>query len=40
MMPSAEAWIEQLGLAPHPEGGYYRELYRSSEIEALTPAGG
>ncbi len=23
--------IEKLGLAPHPEGGFYRELYRSSQ---------
>ena len=33
MSPSSEAryWIEQLALIPHPEGGYYRETYRSSE---------
>jgi predicted cupin superfamily sugar epimerase len=33
-MPSATAWIQRLGLSPHPEGGYYRELYRSSETVA------
>ncbi len=22
-------WIRRLGLSPHPEGGYYRETYRS-----------
>ena len=27
--PRAATLIEQLGLAPHPEGGYYRELFRS-----------
>lgn len=27
--PRVTALIEQLGLAPHPEGGYYRELFRS-----------
>ncbi|MCC6512068.1 MAG: cupin domain-containing protein [Pirellulaceae bacterium] len=27
----ASYWIEQLGLNSHPEGGYYRELYRASE---------
>lgn len=27
----AEFWIEHLGLLPHPEGGYYRETYRSTE---------
>ncbi|GAB4395194.1 MAG: hypothetical protein OHK0053_00840 [Microscillaceae bacterium] len=29
--PSAQEWIAHLQLAPHPEGGYYRETYRSSE---------
>lgn len=24
-------WIEQLGLEPHPEGGYFNEVYRSHE---------
>lgn len=24
-------WIETLDLCPHPEGGYFRETYRSSE---------
>lgn len=28
-MQKAEFWIEQLQLQPHPEGGYYRETYRS-----------
>ena len=26
---SAEALIEQLGLQPHPEGGYFKETYRT-----------
>lgn len=30
-MPSATYWIEKLQLTPHPEGGYYRQTYRSSE---------
>ena len=25
-------WIQALGLAPHPEGGYFRETYRSAEV--------
>jgi predicted cupin superfamily sugar epimerase len=29
MHPRAAALIADLQLAPHPEGGYYRELYRS-----------
>src|SRR5579862_7268421 len=30
MLQSARHWIDTLGLIPHPEGGYYRETYRSS----------
>ncbi len=30
-MKSAGEWIEKLGLIKHPEGGYFREVYRSSE---------
>lgn len=30
-MPEYRDWIERLGLLPHPEGGYYREVYRSPE---------
>jgi len=29
-MISAEDWIRILKLVPHPEGGFYREVYRSS----------
>ena len=25
-------WIQALGLVPHPEGGYFRETYRSAEV--------
>ena len=28
---TAESWIRQLDLVPHPEGGYYRETYRARE---------
>jgi predicted cupin superfamily sugar epimerase len=31
MSPSAERWIRELGLAPHPEGGWFRETWRASE---------
>jgi len=33
-------WIEQLSLEKHPEGGWYREVYRSSEniLSAGLPA--
>jgi hypothetical protein len=27
----AAFWIKTLGLAPHPEGGFYREVYRAAE---------
>ncbi len=28
---AAEKWIEYLNLTPHPEGGYFKESFRSSE---------
>ena len=37
MIPqTAEHWIEKLGLLPHPEGGFYRETYRSKEALPAT----
>ena len=35
-MHEAAYWIENLGLEPHPEGGYFKETYRSL---ATVPAG-
>jgi len=29
--PSAAGLIKQMGLQPHPEGGYYKEVYRSDD---------
>ena len=37
-MLNAKGLIEQLELQPHPEGGYYRETYRASEV-VETPRG-
>ena len=39
--PDVQRVIEALGLEPHPEGGLYRETYRSSStgIYFLLPAG-
>lgn len=37
---NADYWIETLNLERHPEGGYYREVYRSKEsiqASALPP---
>ncbi len=31
-MDKAEYWIEKLGLIKHPEGGYFKETYRSEEF--------
>lgn len=31
-MRDAEQWINQLGLLPHPEGGHFREVYRSGSV--------
>ena len=37
MMNTASYWIEKLGLVKHPEGGYFKETYRSDEIAAGVP---
>lgn len=34
-MTTAQTCIDQLDLQPHPEGGYYRETYRSAATMAL-----
>ena len=31
-MKNKNYWVEKLKLEPHPEGGFYREVYRSNEI--------
>jgi len=36
-MHPAEYWISHLSLRPHPEGGFYRETYRS--LENIQPCG-
>ena len=38
-MKTANYWIERLELLPHPEGGYYKEVYRSTEevVAELLP---
>ena len=30
-MQTAEYWIEKLQLQKHPEGGYFKEVYRADE---------
>ena len=38
MSDSAQKLIEQLGLSPHPEGGWYRETWRSAaHAEGRSP---
>ncbi len=32
MTRSAKYWIKKLNLSKHPEGGYFREVYRSKEF--------
>jgi len=34
-MNKAEYWIETLQLKPHPEGGFYKEMYRTDEKVAI-----
>ncbi len=31
MEPAVAQWVRRLGLAPHPEGGWFRETWRSPE---------
>jgi predicted cupin superfamily sugar epimerase len=38
MNPSAQAYIEALQLSPHPEGGFYKETYRSECTVQPQPA--
>lgn len=33
-MKTYQKWINQLGLLPHPEGGFYKETYRCDEGNA------
>ena len=32
-MNEAKDWIEKLEMQPHPEGGFFKETYRSDELE-------
>lgn len=32
MISSAKYWIEKLNLEKHPEGGWFKEVYRSEEV--------
>lgn len=38
-MATAQAIIEKLGLAPHPEGGWYRETWRADAPPGERPSG-
>lgn len=41
MTTDMQGVIDRLGLAPHPEGGYYRETYRSAlEVQSGPPFDG
>lgn len=31
-MQTAKYWIEKLGLQKHPEGGWFKEVYRSDDV--------
>lgn len=36
-MKVAEKWIRELDLEKHPEGGYFKEVYRSPEVIGSLP---
>ena len=40
MHPRASAYIKVLNLLPHPEGGFYRETYRSENTVMVHPTPG
>ena len=37
MNEKARYYIKKLELKKHPEGGYYREIYRSAEMFSIDP---
>ncbi|VXD21500.1 cupin domain-containing protein [Marinoscillum sp. 108] len=37
---NAQYWIDKLGLEPHPEGGYYKEVYRNPNTIQIMGGGG
>lgn len=39
MHPRASSLIETLDLTPHPEGGFFREVFRSSSVVTAHSAG-
>lgn len=39
MDPRARELVETLGLAPHPEGGFFREVFRSSDRVTRVSSG-
>jgi len=32
MSNTSSSWIQYLGLTPHPEGGYFKEIYRNENL--------
>lgn len=32
MLPPAQYWVDTLQMQPHPEGGFYKETYRSDGV--------
>lgn len=39
-MHNKEYWIEKLDLQPHPEGGYFKETYRSELMDSFEEING
>ena len=37
---NAQYWIDKLELEPHPEGGYYKEVYRNPNTIQIMGGGG
>lgn len=40
LKPNAQYWVDTLQLQPHPEGGWYREMFRDfRQVAAINPSG-
>jgi len=36
-METIDSWVTKLNLQPHPEGGFFKETYRASEMASSLP---
>ncbi|MDR3369227.1 cupin domain-containing protein [Rhodoferax sp.] len=39
MVPTAQSYVQTLQMQPHPEGGYFKETYRSAQVMDVARPG-